>query len=73
LRVIFLFDPWLGLLSLVGALALMALAWFNERATRAPLAKACELSIKSGQLASNNLRNAEAEHQGLQGDAQVFA
>ena len=38
LLVIFLFDPWLGLLSLVGALALMALAWFNERATRAPLA-----------------------------------
>ncbi|MDF5980248.1 ATP-binding cassette domain-containing protein [Pseudomonas aeruginosa] len=37
----------------------MALAWFNERATRAPLAKAGELSIKSGQLASNNLRNAE--------------
>ncbi|MDF5983711.1 ATP-binding cassette domain-containing protein [Pseudomonas aeruginosa] len=59
LLVIFLFDPWLGLLSLVGALALMALAWFNERATRAPLAKAGELSIKSGQLASNNLRNAE--------------
>ena len=59
LLVIFLFDPWLGCCSLVGALALMALAWFNERATRAPLAKAGELSIKSGQLASNNLRNAE--------------
>ena len=59
LLVIFLFDPWLGLLALGGALALTLLAWCNERLTREPLGKAGELSISSAQLASNNLRNAE--------------
>ncbi|WXL26824.1 type I secretion system permease/ATPase [Ectopseudomonas mendocina] len=57
--VIFLFDPWLGLFALVGALALIALAWVNELSTGKPLAMAGELSIKANQMASNNLRNAE--------------
>jgi ATP-binding cassette subfamily C exporter for protease/lipase len=71
LLVIFLFDPWLGLLALGGALALMLLAWGNERATRTALAKAGELSISSAQLASNTLRNAEVlEAMGMLGNMQ---
>jgi ATP-binding cassette subfamily C exporter for protease/lipase len=57
--VVFLFDPWLGLFALVGALLLLVLAWFNELSTGKPLARAGELSIKSSQMASNTLRNAE--------------
>ncbi|MDH0647028.1 type I secretion system permease/ATPase [Pseudomonas sp. GD03858] len=60
LLVIFLFSPWLGLLALVGALLLAALAWLNERLTQAPFAEAGRLSLQAGQQAAGNLRNAEA-------------
>ncbi|MCU1717098.1 type I secretion system permease/ATPase [Pseudomonas sp. 5P_3.1_Bac2] len=59
LLVIFLFDPWLGLLSLVGALSLSGLAWYNQYATHEPLSKASAASMRSAHLASSNLRNAE--------------
>lgn len=60
LGVIFLFSPWLGLLALAGALALLALAWLNQRLTRAPLAEAGRLSIAANQQAAGHLRQAEA-------------
>lgn len=59
LLVIFLFNPWLGLFALVGALLLIALAVINEMVSKKPLAEASKLSIMSGTLASTNLRNAE--------------
>ncbi|NDJ55654.1 type I secretion system permease/ATPase [Enterobacteriaceae bacterium 4M9] len=59
LLVIFLFNPWMGLFALVGALILIALAIINEMSTRKPLSDASKLSIQSTNLASTNLRNAE--------------
>jgi len=36
----FLIHPWIGVLTLVGALLIILLAWRNERATRTPLQQA---------------------------------
>lgn len=59
LAVIFLFNPWLGLLALVGALILLVLAWVNEKVSHAPLKEANTMAALSNQLANSNLRNAE--------------
>ncbi|MDX7987868.1 type I secretion system permease/ATPase [Xenorhabdus sp. 12] len=59
LFVIFLFSPYLGLLALVGAIILIALAVLNQWLSQAPLAEASNLSLRSANLASTNLRNAE--------------
>ncbi|WP_118986520.1 type I secretion system permease/ATPase [Photorhabdus sp. CRCIA-P01] len=59
LLVIFLFNPWLGLLSLGGALVLIALAVLNQWLSNQPLSEASKLSLRSASLASTNLRNAE--------------
>ena len=40
----FLLNPWLGVLTLVAGLILLAMAWGNERATGAPLKAAGEMS-----------------------------
>jgi PrtD family type I secretion system ABC transporter len=40
LLVCFLISPWLGVLGTVGALALLAVTWRNENATREPLQRA---------------------------------
>ena len=36
----FLIHPWIGVLTLGGALLIIFLAWRNERATREPLQQA---------------------------------
>ena len=59
LAVIFVFEPSLGVFSVVGTLALIVLAYVNERITKEPLAEANSMAVKSSNLASNNLRNAE--------------
>jgi ATP-binding cassette subfamily C exporter for protease/lipase len=59
LAVIFLFDPWLGLFALLGAVLLVGLAVLNEWRSSEPLKQAGELSIQSSQLAGTTLRNAE--------------
>jgi ATP-binding cassette subfamily C exporter for protease/lipase len=59
LIVIFLFEPSLGVFALCGTLVLVLLAYINERVTRQPLAEANTMSIASGAMATNNLRNAE--------------
>ena len=59
LIVIFIFEPSLGVFALCGTVVLVALAVINERVTRAPLSEANNMAIISGQLATNNLRNAE--------------
>jgi len=59
LIVIFIFEPSLGVFALCGTAVLVTLAIVNERVTRAPLSEANNMAIVSGQLATNNLRNAE--------------
>ncbi len=59
LFVIFLFNVWLGLFALCGSVVLVALAIVNERVSRNPLKEASALAVQSGNLATNNLRNAE--------------
>lgn len=59
LAVIFMFDFWLGVFSLVGTAVLIALAWANDRVSSKPLSEASQLAMVSGALATNNLRNAE--------------
>jgi ATP-binding cassette, subfamily C, bacterial exporter for protease/lipase len=59
LAVIFLFNPLLGVFALCGTIILIALAFLNESTTKKPLAEANSMSIAAGNLATNNLRNAE--------------
>ena len=59
LIVIFIFEPTLGLFALCGTAVLITLAYVNERVSRKPLAEANTMSIAAGNLATNNLRNAE--------------
>ncbi|HJV81182.1 type I secretion system permease/ATPase [Noviherbaspirillum sp.] len=59
LIVIFFFDVWLGVFALCGTAILVVLAYVNEVVSRKPLSEANAMSIASGTLASNNLRNAE--------------
>ena len=57
--VIYLFNPMLGLFALGGTIVLVVLAYVNEVISKKPLAEASSMSIKSSNLATNNLRNAE--------------
>ncbi len=59
LFVIFLFDTSLGFFALFGTIMLVALAFFNERVSKKPLADANTMAIAASNLATNNLRNAE--------------
>ncbi|WP_439888093.1 type I secretion system permease/ATPase [Pseudomonas sp. MBLB4123] len=59
LFVIYLVHPLLGLITLIGSLLLVALAYLTEVSTRKPLAEANQASVASGTFANNNLRNAE--------------
>lgn len=59
LAVIFLFDPWLGLLALGGAVVLLLLAFFNEKSTAVHLAEASHLSQQAGRVSAGSLRQSE--------------
>lgn len=59
LLVIFVFNFWMGLFALVSVILLVGLAWLNEVVSRKPLALANSTAIRSSNLATNNLRNAE--------------
>lgn len=59
LAVIFMFDASLGVFALCGAAVLIVLAYINEAVSKKPLAEANAMAISSGNLATNNLRNAE--------------
>lgn len=59
LVVISLVHPLLGLVTLIGSLLLLVLAWLTEISTRKPLAEANQVALASGAFANNNLRNAE--------------
>ena len=59
LLVIFVFNFWMGLFAFVSVALLVALAWLNEIVSRKPLAEANGVAIRSSNMATNNLRNAE--------------
>ncbi|QHM72918.1 type I secretion system permease/ATPase [Mixta intestinalis] len=54
--VIFLFNPWLGLFSLVGALLLIALAAINHKIIQQPMKEAGKMSHLSGNTAGITFR-----------------
>lgn len=57
--VLYLIDPWVGVLTTVGALVLLALALMQERALRPPMKDANEAAIKSYAFTEAALRNGE--------------
>jgi ATP-binding cassette subfamily C exporter for protease/lipase len=59
LLVIFVFNFWMGLFAFVSVALLVALAWLNEVVSRKPLSEANGVAIRSSNMATNNLRNAE--------------
>lgn len=59
LLVAYLFHPLLGLVTLIGSLILIGLAYLTEKATQKPLAEANQAALVSASYANNNLRNAE--------------
>jgi ATP-binding cassette, subfamily C, bacterial exporter for protease/lipase len=59
LVVIFLFNFNLGIFALCGTIVLIILAYVNEAVSKKPMAEASGMAIAAGNLATNNLRNAE--------------
>lgn len=59
LAIIFWFDAYLGLFATIAVILMVILAYANEVVSRRQLAEANAISIASGNLATNNLRNAE--------------
>ena len=58
----FLLHPWLGVVALIGALVIFALALTNELATRSILAEASGASVEANNYVSSSIRNAETVH-----------
>jgi ATP-binding cassette subfamily C exporter for protease/lipase len=59
LGLIFAISPILGWASVLGAVAQIAVAWMNERATRKPLNLANQSAQNANQFAEASLRNAQ--------------
>ncbi|HEN8798767.1 TPA: type I secretion system permease/ATPase [Pseudomonas putida] len=59
LLVCYLIHPLLGLVTMIGSLILVGLAYLTEKATQKPLAEANQAALSSASYANNNLRNAE--------------
>ena len=57
--VLFLIDPWVGVLTLAGAVVLVALALSQEKAIRPPMREANEAAIRSYAFTDAALRNSE--------------
>jgi ATP-binding cassette subfamily C exporter for protease/lipase len=57
--IIFMFNVWLGVFSLVGAVMLLALAIVNEKLTHKPLQDAATDARKANWLASSYIRQAD--------------
>jgi ATP-binding cassette subfamily C exporter for protease/lipase len=69
LLIIFMFDFWLGLFSAISVAILVTLAWLNEAVSKNPLSEANTIAVRSGAMATNNLRNAEViEAMGMLGN-----
>ena len=66
--VIFMINPGMGWMSIVGALFQVGLAWLTERDTRQSLGEANRAAIGAQNYVSNSLRNAQViEAMGMQG------
>jgi ABC-type protease/lipase transport system fused ATPase/permease subunit len=59
-RDVFLLHPLIGLVALIGALVILALAFLNERVTKAPLIAASSKNLHALDRLTSSLRNAEA-------------
>ncbi|MBT0722501.1 type I secretion system permease/ATPase [Rosenbergiella collisarenosi] len=59
LAIMFIFNKWIGVFSVIGALLLISLAFFNEILTTRYLKKANNQSIISGVIARNTLTHTE--------------
>jgi PrtD family type I secretion system ABC transporter len=59
LLVIFLFHPLLGVIAVAGALAMVTLAWLNERLSRGPLERVQAQARRAGRFIDVSVRNAE--------------
>ena len=57
--VLFIIDPVIGFITLIGGLILLALAWLQDRATRPTLKMANEAALKSYAYSDGALRNGE--------------
>ena len=60
LIIIFLFHPLLGVVALIGGVAMCLLAWVNERMARKPLERVQAEGRKAGRFIDSSMRNAEA-------------
>jgi PrtD family type I secretion system ABC transporter len=60
LAICFLLHPLIGIVALLGALAILAIAFLNERLTKAPLIAASYKSLNALDRLTSSLRNAEA-------------
>lgn len=56
---IFLFHPWLGVVSLIGAVLLFLLAFINERANRVTLETMADATRRGSSFIDQGLRNAD--------------
>jgi ATP-binding cassette subfamily C exporter for protease/lipase len=71
MAVLFFLHPWLGVLGIVFALILAALAWFGHRHTLAPSEAAAKANAEAGSFLQSKLRNAEVlESMGMVGNLQ---
>lgn len=59
LIILFIIDPWIGALTLVGGIILLILAVLQDRATHSALKEASNAAIKSYSFTDAALRNAE--------------
>lgn len=65
---IFLINPIMGWMSIVGALLQVGLAWLTERDTQQPLGEANRAAISAQNYVTSSLRNAQViEAMGMQG------
>jgi PrtD family type I secretion system ABC transporter len=62
IAVCFMMHFWIGVVALVGALVIFALALANELSTRTPLREASAVSVAANQYVTSSLRNAESVH-----------
>src|SRR5882757_9938365 len=60
LGICFLLHPLIGSVAIIGALAILAIAFLNERTTKAPLIAASFKSLHALDRLTSSLRNAEA-------------
>ncbi|WP_445114895.1 type I secretion system permease/ATPase [Acinetobacter sp. WZC-1] len=60
LAVMFLFDFWIGILALGGAVVLVMIAWMNQAWSSRLLKESSQLSVAANLVANNQLQHADA-------------